>query len=622
MKRTTTISTSWRGFLAAAILSAPLVAGAVPAKPGLYTMETPDGGVIRFERVGGERNHAIYSEDGLMLSMLEDGSLVYAVPDANGLPSPSSIKAHAPEFRTASEKNFISGISQTALRAAMERNVAQADGFKAMPARVMAKAPSANPGQCTNTMPVNTGSPKCLVVLVEFQDEKFRTANAGEYFNNSINQPGFDSGEWVGSVSDYFKENSMGQYTPQFDVYGPVTLSKKVSYYGGNDSQGNDQRPHEMVTEACTILDETTDINFADYDNDGDGCVDNVFVYFAGFGEANSMRRPNTVWPHSHDLSVINPSKKYYFDDVRIDHYACTNEVHELYPGSENFRVEGIATFVHEFSHVLGLPDLYETSYATGSYTPGAYSVLDNGVYNNDGHTPPNYGAFERYALGWMKPIEFYDTKEYTLEPIVDTNVAYMIQTPRENEYYLFENRRLEGWDKFIPNEGMLVYHVDFVQSVFDYNIVNNQPSHQYVDLIEADNIRTTDTAAGDVFPGTKNVTSFGFNTVPQLASWKREDLQREFTEIRQEGRNVLFTMTNTDPDYKPGSGVDNVATVTESESVAVVAGKIVSTYGVALGVYDTMGRKAGEIAPASSLSLPAGIYLVATPQGSMKVRL
>lgn len=619
MTRKNTFPWGVRSAVIAAAVSAPLLAGAIPAKPGIYTIKTADGRELRVEKRGGPFAHATFTDDGMLLSELSDGSYVYASIGADGMPEPTPVKAHAAEFRTGEELQLVSTLKGLDFKAALQlRDETIAAVRKAPGAGDIRRARAENPGLCTTSMKVRTGSPKCLVILVEFLDERFHIPNAGEYFTNSINQPGFDSGKWKGSVMDYFVENSRGQFTPQFDVYGPVTLEKNMSYYGANDRYGNDTRPHEMVSDACRILDETTDINFADYDNDGDGVVDNVFVYFAGFGEANSVGRPNTVWPHSHDLSVADPRNKYIFDGVRIDHYACTNEVEEEAAGYDDWLIEGIGTFVHEFSHVLGLPDLYETTYSTGSFTPGYYNVLDYGPYNNGGHTPCNYSAYERYALGWMTPEELYHSGEITLEPLVETNTAYMVNTPRDNEYFLFENRVKEGWDTYLPNEGMLVWHIDFSPSVFNNNSVNNDPRHQYVDLIEADDRRDASSREGDVFPGTANVTSFSFTTTPKLASWNNKDLMRELSDIRHDGRNIKFTLTNTDPEYITGVN----ETLTENGSLSFRGGVLTSNYGEAVSVYDTTGRCVKIVAAGATVELSSGLYIVSTPDGAKRIRL
>ncbi|MBD5203852.1 MAG: M6 family metalloprotease domain-containing protein [Bacteroidales bacterium] len=610
-----TLSMLRQSALAIAVAT-PLLVSAIPAKPGIVTITTEDGRELRLEKRGGPFSHAVFTDDGLLLSELSDGTYVYAGLSADGLPEPTAVRACAPELRTAEENRFVARLRNLDMVRALELRDAETARMKA-PAGVMKRDRAENPGLCPSSMTVRTGSPKCLVLLVEFKDEKFRTENPQEYFYNSLNQTGFNSGKWEGCVSDYFKENSRGAFTPQFDVYGPVTLDHVMKYYGGNNKYtGNDEKPYDMVVDACKLIDETSDIDFSQYDNDGDGLVDNVFIYYAGFGEANSTSKPNTIWPHSADLSNSSVGNNLVLDGVRINHYACCNEVMELVPATNYWVIEGIGVFVHEFSHVLGLPDLYETIYQ-GAYTPKYFNVLDVGSYNNDGHTPPNYSAFERYALGWMKPEELRHTGEVTIKPLIDTNHAYFINTPDDNEYYLIENRVREGWDTYLPGEGMLVWHVDYVPSIFNINNVNDDPYHHCVDLIEADGHRSVESAEGDPFPGTSNVTSLGFNTTPSMRSWNDDNLMRELTNIHKDGRDIKFNLLNTDPQY---TGVDE--TLGEAGRLIFGNGIIESTYGETVEIFDTLGTKVATLQGGTSASLPAGLYIVTTPEGAVKVRL
>ncbi|MDE5785077.1 MAG: hypothetical protein K2H98_00940, partial [Duncaniella sp.] len=249
------------------------------------------------------------------------------------------------------------------------------------------------------------------------------------------------------------------------------------------------------------------------------------------------------VWPHSWEITSAT-STPYYFDGVRLDRYGCTNEWEESRP-------DGVGTFIHEFSHVMGLPDLYATSY-TSSFTPGSWSALDYGPYNNDGMTPPLYGAFERYALGWNAPVVLDRPMNATLPPILD-NVTGIIKTTKANEFFLLENRQQTSWDKYIPGHGMLVWHVDYNDEKWEDNSVNNTSYHQYVDIVEADNTQSENSRAGDAFPGTKNVTSLTSSTSPSLKMWGGTAVDCPLTEIAESADGIItFKVKGGHDDYAP----------------------------------------------------------------------
>ncbi|MDE6392135.1 MAG: hypothetical protein K2L59_02545, partial [Muribaculaceae bacterium] len=210
---------------------------------------------------------------------------------------------------------------------------------------------------------------------------------------------------------------------------------------------------------------------------------------------------------------------------------------------------DGIGTFVHEFSHVLGLPDLYTTVY-NNSYTPGEYSVLDYGPYNNNGRTPPNYSAYERWALGWMTPDKYETSGSVELSNLADSNMAFVVPTEKETEYYLVENRQQTGWDKYIPGHGMLIWHIDYVKEIFDDNVVNNTPTHQYVDLIEANGKKNEKYASGHTFPGTSNITSYSFK------SWSGTPCGVELNDITESDGIIIKRA-----DVTTQGGVGNIAT-------------------------------------------------------------
>ena len=559
---------------------------AVPAKPGIIQYTQPDGTVINIMIAGDEHGHMLYSESGLLL-MESEGSMVYAEFDADGIPVPSrisvgSVKDDMSLSGKLQPKHLLDGWVEKMMLHKAERIVslkeiasdkiftrAETEGQDEDDDRLV----PLNFGRCETSFPV-LGEQKGLVILVEYDDVPFEFGDF-DYFNRMLNEEGFDDFGSLGSARDWFIENSGGLFVPEFDVYGPVKLPNKREYYGGNSGDyGSDLHPEDMAIHACDILDEKVD--FSKYDRDGDGIIDNVFIFYAGKGEHDSGI-PGAVWPHSWDVAASYPDKEFIYDGVRLNHYACSCE----YPSGYK-RPDGIGTFVHEFSHVMGLPDLYNTVDMRAVYTPGSWSVMDKGPYNNDGLTPPNYSSYEKCALGWL------DFKPFTpgrmeLTDLSTTNIAYALPTEKETEFFFFENRQQSGNDKFIPGHGMLVWHVDYKKSTWAANTVNNIALHQYVDLVEADNVRSKDSTAGDAFPGTKNVTSYTYDTKPQLASWGKKHLDFSLEDIEEStGGLISFNALGSDL-----NAVNKVESAGEEENI----------------YYDLMGRR---------ISNPdKGIYIV-----------
>ncbi len=460
--------------VAAIILSGAFMsAHAIPAKPGLLTVRQTDGTTVPVHLVGDERAHMYTTPDGYPLVSV-GGIFYYADFDGKTLAS-SAVRF---EGDADVEKTLPTIDKRAAFKAvSAKRRPAKADKY---------------PGLYIDAAFPLEGSPKALVILVEYADVKMTHHDALNYFSRMLNEPGFSDYGGTGSAVDFFKENSGGKFTPVFDVVGPVSLARPREYYGGNSVYG-DRHPEDMVIEACQLLDD--EIDFTQYDTDGDGVIDNVFVFYAGQSEA-AGGGDDCVWPHSSNIAQLGD---YFFDGKRLDYYACSNEWQEGRP-------DGVGTFIHEFSHVLGLPDLYATV-ESDAFTPGAWSTLDAGPYNNNGCTPPLYSAFERTALGWLSPVEITEACDATLLPL-SSGMAGIVKTSQAQEYFLLENRQQQGWDKYIPGHGMLIWHVDFDGGVWATNAVNNDAAHQRVDLVEADGVATASTRAGDSFPGTASVTS------------------------------------------------------------------------------------------------------------------
>lgn len=405
-------------------------------------------------------------------------------------------------------------------------------------------------GHDTRGVPTD-GQRKALVLLISFSDKDFVTPDAYQVFHDMLNKEGFNQYGASGSARDFYVESSRGEYLPDFDVYGPIKMPKPARYYGEDMVYSIDMHPAEMVEQACLMWDDK--INFADYDTNGDGFVDNVYVFYAGKGQTTGGDQ-NTIWPHAASLTdwyVDNNADLGKFvplevDGVKVNRYAMSCEV------DANNNLSGIGTFVHEFGHVLGLPDLYDTA-NNGSYskcfTPNYFSTMDLANYLNNEHTPALFSTYERYSLEWMKPYECQGDAEVCLLPLSNGGNALKVgNTKKPTEYYLFESRARDGWDKYIPGEGLLVWHIDYTASVWEANKVNNNADRQLVDIIEADNDLYIGSQADDVFPGKTAKHDFETNSDPSIKWWDRSRPGMEFFTIyRNPDGAVFFKLRSND---------------------------------------------------------------------------
>lgn len=632
---------NFKYIIAAVAASVALNASAVPAKRGLRTVVQPDGTELTIQKVGDESRHFTLTADGMLLTRDANGQYSYARIDKSGRLVSSGIRALNANARPSGHRYLMQNIDEVDMTAldkmraknpAHSLNAVNAEALRLnggsyrnakAPAKAAGSLPQSGMGRFTSNFP-RTGKIKGLVILVEYTDVKFNSGyktDAKTYFNDLLHKEGFNEYNGTGCATEYFRKQSNGQFDPEFDLYGPITLPYAQSYYGGNDSYGDDNAPHMMVVHACQQLDATVD--FSKYDNDGDGYVDNVFVFYAGQGEA-SYGGDDTVWPHSWEVSSGTGSK-FRLDGVIIDRYACTNEWERSTP-------DGVGTFIHEFSHVMGLPDLYHTSSSSASYTPGAWSVLDYGPYNNDGRTPPNYSIYERNAMGWINP-ELIDgeVKFVSLDEIGGSNQGCIIQTDKTNEFFLLENRQLTGWDKYLPGHGMLVWHVDYQTSVFDSNSVNNNSSHQYVDIIEANNRANSNsdaTMAGYTWPGTSNKTEFGPNSSPALKSWSGYKPEITLMEISENNGVITFGVNGVlqapvaDEAVTGGSDWFNASwtAVDEAESYELTVTATTGATGSGSETAEFTGQKVpqGWFTNATSYYTSAGNYGEASPSLKM----
>lgn len=456
---------------------------AVPARPGWQTRTQADGSTIEVQVIGDEFYHYTINRDGKQ------------VREING----------------------------------MYIEVGEAPTVEVAKAR-RAKAVARRAPQAVGTEP--NLAPKGVVILANFSDKSMQSSHTQAVFDELCNSTNCTVNSGYPSAAQYFADQSNGAYRPQFDVFGPVTLSRNVAYYGtdkdtGNpdDDEGDDQHATDAVVEACILANQQFTINWADYDSDNDGYVDFVYVIYAGKGQADGGTS-ETIWPHNWQVS----SARYYgyctysasqckLGGKTIENYAMSGEL----SGSS---LSGIGTLCHEFGHVMGLPDLYDTKYGTNyknHVTPNDWNIMDGGSYNGNGHCPPNYDPWQKQFFGWFFPINLGTEGQDISIKANGTEGAKTYQINSTNKYqgatesgvcYYIENRQKTGWDAALTGHGMLVWKVNFNADKWTNNAPNNTAGDPLHTVVSAYGTKigwdgSTDNCPWNTFPGTKSVKSY-----------------------------------------------------------------------------------------------------------------
>lgn len=476
--------------LMAIVLCLWSAASAVPAKPGFRNYVQSDGSQITVQAMGDEFFHYYITQDGLPLTMDDNGDFHYMTPTGH-----APMLAHNVTQRTTDELSYIATLKTDVQMLASTR----------------ARQATARPRRVGETQVPTSGSPRVPIILIEYKDKKM--SNGMTQFENQ-----YKTG--AKSVLQYFTDQSNGKYTPQYDLYGVYELPENRAYYGGNDGGGNDSCVATMVCHAIYAAGD--DIDWSQYDNDGDGEADVCIVVYAGPGEAQGAPR-STIWPCQWDLA----SGQYYGDGdgaqarngVRINRFAVFNET--VGSSDSGTTMDGIGTFCHEFSHCLGLPDFYCTG--NGSYYGmGNWSLMCGGCYNTvsiSGDTPVGYSAYEKNFMGWIDYIEPVPNTHYTLpvfnSKALETDQAIKITSNlNPNEYFILENRRRQGWDQCIDDEGVLITHFTYIPGRWAENTPNNQ-AIQLATIIPADNSLNSYSENADLYGETNH--AFTPTTTPAM---------------------------------------------------------------------------------------------------------
>lgn len=535
-----------------------VAAMAIPAKRTMQTVTLADGSSVNICQHGDEYAHWFEAEDGREIRLTADGQWEALAP----------VSREQMQLRREASPRY-QGMQKAAQKTEMER-------------------------------PLNI-APRGLIILVNFKDVSFTKdvedikamMSSDNYYKELSYASGGKTRKTIarGSARQYFIDQSMGQYQPQFDVVGPYTLANNRKYYGENDYYDQDKHPEEMIIEACLMAD-AEGVDFSQYDHNDDGDVDFVYVIYAGYGE-NDGGTSECVWPHSQKLR----DWYYYYnspvkiDDKVINTYACSNEI-----DYETKLRCGIGTFCHEFSHVLGLPDLYITDGSSQWKTMGDWDVLDYGPYLNHSNTPPCYSAYERFFMGWLTPTLLTSKPaSIGLGKLQYGNIALIVtetdecnfkgNDPDPTKFWMLENRQKSGWDEYLPGEGMIITRVKYSYAKWDDNKVNNTKTNMGVDLLEADGSAPNNSSgkAKDAFPaGATEYELIVDAENPSLVTFYLSNIRLEsgniYFDVNGGGEENMYLDIENTPTY-PAANI--LKTIRQGQVVLSVDGK----------TYDIIGR-------------------------------
>ncbi len=516
---------------------------ATPAYPGTIKHKQSDGTYITIRVNGDEHKNYTVTEDGYTITGGANGDYYYAQIDLTGKLVPTLVMAKPLSRLSTQERQIISRIPK-GLQPMAHNLIPKYSGAKAQRA---ADGSFTAPSGVPNTA-VTIGEMRTVVILAEFSDKKFAVADPFTAFSNLLSQEGYSENGATGSAYDYYRTASRGQFDPQFDVYGPYTLSRTAAAYSGSTGVDN---VSPMMIEICELAD--GDIDFSQYAVDG--VMRDVFVFFAGNNRSEGA--PNTIWPHRMYLFDENPSLA-TFDGVDLRSYALASEN----KGSFGNNMAGISTFAHEFGHVLGWIDVYDTDQTDAALQSVGCEFLDimsYGNYNNEGRTPPVPSILQQWMVGWATPEVITEDGLYMIPPVVEGK-GYLIPTETDNEYFLVENRggaEASVWDKYLGNEdgnyqGLYVTHIDYTperQADWSANKPNGNSLHECVKMVRSTGDRVNDHQGNPqllmpdatLFPGENDVTSLSTASNELYTSWGGQTVTKSLSNITIDGKNSSF---------------------------------------------------------------------------------
>ncbi|MBF1582173.1 MAG: M6 family metalloprotease domain-containing protein [Prevotella sp.] len=518
-----------------------------------------DGSVITVILRGDEHINWYTTLDGVLLVQGADNNYYIGKVEKSGNLIATKQLAHEAQSRSQAERNLIAKQDKEKFYTYVNKIAEESEN--AYDKTPLTRGPIIDSGYGGVPYFPHTGSPKALVILAEFQDTTFTIQDTKKVFTNYLmNEEHFTDSRYgqnlnYKGVRGYFKDCSYGQFTPIFDVVGPIKLPKAHDVYGA----GND-RMDLLFADACAAVDDLVD--FTKYDANNDGIVDLVYIIYAGHSANTSGNKDTNIWPKSGTIIISNK-----FDGKSIRRYGVSNELNGSDQTSKNNKkINGIGLFCHEFSHTLGLPDIYAIDKKAKNQDDQGmefWDLMDGGTEVRNGRVPASYLAWEREVMGWMKIDELKnDSSIKNLKSIDNGGKAYKIVNPNDsNEYIVLQSIQkgpwYQGWRDGTYGKGLLAYRVSYPfnkVNVFDFP--NNEKGKPRVIPIPADGkILAAANAGGSITKFTQQLNGdlYPYNGINKIDKFKMYDgtiLKWSIFDIIENDaeRHVSFKFINNEP--------------------------------------------------------------------------
>jgi M6 family metalloprotease-like protein len=527
----------------------------VIAYPYPVDVKQKDGTTLKIIQRGDENLHWTETTDGYTLLKNDQGIFEYATLNSSNDLVCSGIKATDRPLRTTVENQFLSKIS-TGLT------------FSSSQVSIIQQIEKAYKTEQQSAFPT-TGSDSLICILIAYTDKAF--TNTQNDFKNLFNQVGYTTDGAHGSVKDYYSENSYGQLNLSVRVAGPYTASQNMKYYGEDVGvPGNDIRPNVLASEALTLADGA--VNYAHFDNDGDGTVDGVYIIYAGYGQEVTGVTTDAIWAKA---SYITPVTK---DGKIINRYSCSAELRS----NTGTGITRIGNICHEFGHVLGAHDFYDTNGPTGGKFTGTgnWDLMGSGSWNPNtgdlnlaGSCPAHHNGYTKWRYyNWLTPTLLSTSQNVSMSRIESNQVACYYNTPTSGELFFLENRQQYGFDTSIPGHGLIIYHVDssgIASSISTTTTINaTHPQYMYPVCANATSNPSSEPSsyglidsAGCSFPGSSGITEFSDGSTPCSRDWEGNSTGKPITAVSENTGVISFKFMDAS---NPGNFEATTASVSQ----------------------------------------------------------